>query len=115
MLTDGIRGTVDTRHVGRDRAIIDNPTSFGILYFHLSKCTTGTQKSAVYIGLQHRLPFGNLKFVNIHRTRTDPSIVEQKINPTEALDGGIEKTIHFFNVADIRLMTKDCFGVCTRF
>ena len=69
----------------------------------------------MYIGLQHRLPFGNLKFVNIHRTRTDPSIVEQKINPTEALDSGIEEAVHFFSVADIRLMTKDHFGVCTRF
>ena len=68
----------------------------------------------MYIGLQHGLPFRNLKVVNIHCTRADTRIVEQKIKPAKAADGGIEEAVDFFSVPEIRRVTKTCFGVCAR-
>ena len=87
--------------MGRDRAVIDDPSPARVLVLHDLERLLGTQKGTGQIRIDHALPLLVGQVFEGNRRRTAARIIKQQIQPTERLAGFGEQRAHRSRVAHI--------------
>mmetsp|Transcript_5196 Transcript_5196/g.19338 ORF Transcript_5196/g.19338 Transcript_5196/m.19338 type:complete len:220 (-) Transcript_5196:2415-3074(-) len=73
------------RAVGRDGAVVDDATAARRLDLHQRKSGPCAQETAGQVGVDHGPPLRRAQFVDGQRWRRDAGVVEQQVQPAEAL------------------------------